>query len=630
MSQEQLDRWEKLRAKKDFRQFPKLLAHAITLVWEMSRAMVFAIVAMRIATGLLSGVMLLLGRNAIAVFSGAGRVETIESLGKIGVVFVVSTILGLVSGELETFLTAQVQRKTMDELLDVATSVRLEQYESPQFYDHLKRVETNALTQPATVVRSLMQLPADLVGVASVMGALIILQPLLLPIVLVSIIPLVLIGRLGARRSFEFAKERVLGDRQRDYLRGVLTGKDEAKEVRAFGSGVELRSRYERLYDAYLAQLRRFRRKQMAFSFLQSMSTFAIVGIWAVFVGSLFISGRTSGANLGAAAVAMPLLLGRVFGFVQRINGLYTSSLFIQDYRDFLRLKPAVQGVESTSAEPIVAAFEKLVVEDVSFTYPGSSTPALHGVNLAIRSGEVVALVGENGSGKTTLAKLLARLFHPASGRVLWDDMDVAIPDAAAIQKHISVIFQDFARYQLSAADNIGLGRSAALADRDAIVKAAAQAGADEFLASLAQGYETILSKAFGGIDLSVGQWQRVALARAFFRNAPFIILDEPTAALDARAEHALFDTIRGLRRGRTVLLISHRFSTVRSADRIYVLKDGTIVESGSHDELMGLGRLYAELYTLQASTTLNPSPETASGNGSERSDGNGMATARA
>src|SRR6476646_5186615 len=190
VEQQLLDRWEKQRAKKDFRQFPKLLFQAITLVWGMSRTMVFAIVAMRIATGLLSGVMLLLGRDALAVFSGAGRVDTIESLGKVGLVCVVSTILGLVSGELETFLTARVQRKTMDELLDVATSVRLEAYESPQFFDHLKRVETNALTQPATVVRSLMQMPADVVGVAAVIGALVVLQPLLLPIVLVSIVPL--------------------------------------------------------------------------------------------------------------------------------------------------------------------------------------------------------------------------------------------------------------------------------------------------------------------------------------------------------------------------------------------------------------------------------------------------------
>ena len=606
VEQQLLDRWEKQRAKKDFRQFPRLLFQAITLVWEMSPTMVFAIVAMRIATGLLSGVMLLLGRNALAVFGGAGRVETIESLGKVGLVFVISTILGLVSGEPETFLTAQVQRKTMDELLDVATSVRLEAYESPQFFDHLKRVETNALSQPVSVVRSLMQLPADLVGVVAVMGALVALQPLLLPIVLVSIVPLALIGRLGARRQFEFAKERVLGDRQRDYLRSVLTGKDEAKEVRAFGSGVELRARYERLYDEYLKHLRRFRRKQLAFSFLQSISTFAIVGVWAVFVGSLFISGRTSGANLGAAAVAMPLLLGRVFGFVQRINGLYTSSLFIEDYRAFLALKPSLEVGETPAADPVVGAFGELAIEDVSFTYPGSSEPALRGVNMTIRSGEVVALVGENGSGKTTLAKLLAHLFHPGSGRVLWDGVDVATRDPAEIQKLISVIFQDFVRYQLSAADNIGLGRSAALADREAIVNAASQAGADEFLEELEKGYETILSKAFGGIDLSIGQWQRVALARAFFRNAPFIVLDEPTAALDARAEHALFDTIRGLRQGRTVLLISHRFSTVRSADRIYVLKGGTIVESGTHGELMALRQLYAELYNLQASTTLN------------------------
>jgi ATP-binding cassette, subfamily B, bacterial len=608
LEQHFLDRWEKRRAKKDFRQFPRLLGEAIKLVWEMSRTMVFIIVAMRIATGLLSGVMLLLGRDALAIFGTAGRVATVESLGKLGLVFVLSTIIGLVSGELETYLTAQVQRKTMDEVLDVATSVRLEAYESPQFFDHLKRVETNALTQPATVVRSLMQLPSDLVGVAAVMGALLVLQPLLLPIVFVSTAPLALIARVGARRAFEFAKERVLGDRQRDYLRSVLSGKDEAKEVRAFGSGVELRARYERLYDQYLKQLRRFRRKQLAVSFLQSIATFAIVGSWAVFIGSLFISGRTSGANLGAAAMAMPLLLGRVFGFVRMIGDLYTSSLFIQDYRTFLALKPSLEMVEAQAAGPPPGAFRELKIEDVYFTYPGSSGPTLQNVNMTIRSGEVVALVGENGSGKTTLAKLLAHLFHPGSGRILWDGVDVETLNPTGIQEQISVIFQDFVRYQLSAADNIGLGRALALSDRDAIVKAASQAGADEFLRNLEKGYETILSKAFGGVDLSIGQWQRVALARAFFRNAPFIILDEPTAALDARAEHALFEKIRELRQGRTILLISHRFSTVRSADRIYVLKGGTIVESGTHSELMAHPRLYAELYNLQASTTLNAS----------------------
>jgi ATP-binding cassette subfamily B protein len=516
-------------------------------------------------------------------------------------------LFGLISGELETFLTDSVQRKTMDEVLDVATTVRLEAYESPQFFDHLKRIESNALNQPATVVSALMQLPANLAGLAAIVVALLILQPLLLPIVLLSMIPLALIARINGRQAFEFAKSRVLGDRQRDYLRGVLTGKDEAKEVRAFGVGIELRGRYERLYDDYLKQLKSFRRKRMAMNFAASIGTFGIVGAWALFIGSLFLTGRTSGANLGAGAVAIPLLLGRIFGFVRLFGDLYTSALFIQDYREFLALKPSWDAGPATSTAGVSPTiFRELTIQDVHFTYPGASQETLRGINMTIHAGQVIALVGENGSGKTTLAKLLAHLFRPASGQIRWDGVDLESLSPREIQNQISIIFQDFVRYELSAADNIALGRAGGSSDRAAIVDAAKQAGADEFLANLEKGYDTILSKAFGGVDLSIGQWQRVALARAFFRNAPFIILDEPTAALDARAEHALFEKIRELRQGRTILLISHRFSTVRSADVIFVLKDGAIIESGSHGELMKLGGLYSELYNLQASTSLN------------------------
>jgi len=604
-----IDQWEKRRQKKDYRQFPRLLKQALQLVWETSRGMMFLVVTLRIASAVMSGAMLLLGRDALAAFGGAGMNGLFEPLGMLGLLFVLSTMFGLISGELETLLTDGVQRKTMDEVLDVATSVRLEAYESPQFFDHLKRIETNALMQPATVVSALMQLPATLAGILAVVGALLILQPLLLPVVLLSMIPLALIARLSGRHAFEFAKARVLGDRQRDYLRSVLTGKDEAKEVRAFGAGVELRARYERLYNEYLKQLRVYRRKRMVVSFAGSMGTLGIVGAWALFIGSLYATGQTSGANLGAGAMAIPLLLGRIFGFVQLFGALYTSALFIQDYREFLALKPSPDADPSTGDAGISAdAFRELTVDDVRFTYPGASQEALRGINMTIRTGQVIALVGENGSGKTTLAKLLAHLFRPVSGRILWNGVDVENLRPEDIQKQISIIFQDFVRYQLSAADNIALGRPASASDQAAIVEAASQAGADEFLKHLEKGYETILSKAFGGVDLSIGQWQRIALARAFFRNAPFIILDEPTAALDARAEYALFERIRELRRGRTILLISHRFSTVRSADIIFVLKDGVIVETGSHAELMMTNGLYAELYNLQASTTLNES----------------------
>jgi ATP-binding cassette subfamily B protein len=605
MQNDWMDRWQKRRAKKDYRRFPRLLSDSIKMVRQTSGPRFLIIVALRTASGLMSGAMLLLGRNALASFVGAGQGGAFfRPLSLLGLVYGLSTVFGLISGELENLLSAQVQRKTMDDVLDVATSVRLEAYESPQFFDHLKRVESNALTEPATVVRTLMQLPANLAGVLAVVGALVLLQPLLLPIVVVSMIPLALMTRINARRAFEFAKQRAPGDRQRDYLRSLLTGKDEAKEVRAFGAGVELRARYERLYDQYLQQLRRFRRKQLAVSAAGSAAAFVVVAFWALFIGSLFISGRTSGPNLGAGAIAIPMLLIRAFGFLRMIGDLYTSALFIEDYREFLKLKTSPAQTPREPAQE--GRFHELTVQNVHFRYPGSSVEALHGVDMTIRAGEVVALVGENGSGKTTLAKLLAHLFRPASGQILWDGVDVDSLDPSDVQRQISVIFQDFVRYQLSAADNIALGRPEAASDRQAVMSAASQAGADEFLSRLENGYDTILSKAFGGIDLSIGQWQRVALARAFFRNASFIILDEPTAALDARAEHALFEKIRELRQGRTVLLISHRFSTVRSADRIYVLKQGGISESGTHAELMAVGGLYAELYNLQATTSLS------------------------
>jgi len=232
-------------------------------------------------------------------------------------------------------------------------------------------------------------------------------------------------------------------------------------------------------------------------------------------------------------------------------------------------------------------------------------------VSLEIRLGETVAVVGENGAGKTTLAKLLCRLYDPDGGTISWDDRDIATCDPDELRSRIAVIFQDFVRYELSARENVGFGDLAALDDVEAVVEAARRAGADEFVADLPEGYETRLGRRFHkGHDLSIGQWQRLALARAFFRDAPLVIMDEPTASLDARAESELFATMDRLFHDRAVLLISHRFSSVRMADRIYVLDDGRIAECGTHDELMASGGLYCELFSLQASAYLqHPAP---------------------
>jgi ATP-binding cassette subfamily B protein len=346
--------------------------------------------------------------------------------------------------------------------------------------------------------------------------------------------------------------------------------------------------------------LRRVVRRRLRFGIFGGLATsFLTAGTIALLVWFV-TSGRMELAEAGAAAAAIVLLGQRLQALLGSAGTLYESALFMEDFTDFVDTLPATFAARATNPPP--AGFSTLAVRDVTFTYPSANHPSLRNVKLDIPRGQIVALVGENGSGKTTLAKVLAGLYQPESGAVTWDGVDLATCDPDLVRSSIAVIFQDFVRYQLSVAENIGLGRHERAGDRAAIVGAARDAGADRYLAAVDKGYDTRLGpQFFGGSDLSVGQWQRMALARAFFRDAPFIILDEPTAALDARAEYELFENIRTLCAGRTVLLISHRFSSVRSADRIYVLDRGAIVEEGNHAQLMSRRGLYAELFTLQA-----------------------------
>lgn len=604
-------RQESRGTKRSFKGTPRNLGYAIRLLWRSAPRLLIVVVALRVFSGLMSGALVLITHSVLK--SGGNPTEgSLLRFLPFVVVLIVTSSIGAGSGQLQGLLAARAQRTIYDEILNVSASVELASYESPAFYDHLKRVDTNALAQPTLVSGALMSLASDGIGVIAATAALLVVQPLLLPLLVVSIFPFFLVARLAGRREFEFAQLRTLGDRQREYLRTVLTAKDEAKEVRAFGSGKLLRQRYEKRYDEYLVQLRRQARRRMVVALMMQLATIAVVGSWIGLIVYLFTSGRSGVAELGAAAVAAPVLLARFAGLGSTMSNLFQASLFIADFRSFLDLK----GQEPADGpKPEVAKFEEIVAEDVHFTYPGAAQEALRGVSIQLRTGEVVALVGENGSGKTTLAKVIGQLYRPTSGRVLVDGVDASTFDPAALRRHMAVIFQDFVRYQLPASENVGLGNPDVIDDIEGITAASSQAGAHEFLEPLPEGYDTILSKAFpGGVDLSIGQWQRVALARAFFREAPFIILDEPTAALDARAEHALFERIRELRRGRTVLLISHRFSTVRSADRIYVLRKGEVVEHGTHDALMAKPGLYAELYGLQTSIDLQPAQATIDG----------------
>jgi ATP-binding cassette subfamily B protein len=320
----------------------------------------------------------------------------------------------------------------------------------------------------------------------------------------------------------------------------------------------------------------------------------------------LLDTGRTSASDAAVAGGALMLLNQRFGSTVGAFGQLYECSLFLRDVRAFFdfshSVRPGTLGAKP--AEPLV----EIVAEDLHFSYPSSESEVIRGVSVRIGRDEVVALVGANGSGKTTLAKLLAQLYRPDQGEVRWNGEPTDELDRSQLALQIAPLFQDFEQYLFTAGDNVGLGRVESIDDRTSIESAAERAGAASFIRSLPAGFDSLLGPEFyGGSDLSIGQWQRIALARAFMRDASLVILDEPTAALDPEAEAALFERLRELCAGRGVLVISHRFSTVTSADRIYVLDGGRVIEAGTHHELMALGGTYHRLFNLQASQYREP-----------------------
>jgi ATP-binding cassette subfamily B protein len=597
---------------RSLRHLPRLCREAVRLVWAAGRRELLVVLAVKAVNGIGLAAVLLLGKEVLdgviaAGRGGAGAELVLPRLLLLTAVMAGLSFLSAIGREHREILAELASRYAQSQIIDVACAVELEAYETPAFHDRLVRAAGGGQFRPWQVVEGLTGLAGALVGIAGVTLALLALQPWLVPLVLAAGVPLLVAVARGGELMFRFHHRTTEAERRRNYLYMLLSGKDAAKELRAFGLEAFLRGRFDRLYDEHLAELRKVARRRLRVSLLGNLVTTAALGGIVAVLLVLALDGRIGLADAGTAAGAVFVLGERLMNGVFSAGMLYESSLFIEDFTSFVAMAPEVEA--RRRRDPAPSGFRRLQVEDVSFTYPSATSPALSGVSMEIGAGEIVALVGENGSGKTTLAKLLCRLYLPHGGRVLWDGVDTAIVDPDELRRSVAVIFQDFLHYSLPASENIGMGRHQRLGDPEAIRGAAVHAGADEFLARLPAGYETVLGPEFeGGHELSVGQWQRVALARAFFRDAPFIILDEPTAALDARAEHELFESIRTLCRGRSVLLISHRFSSVRSADRIYVLDRGRVAESGSHGELMALGGRYAGLFTLQASAYLSPS----------------------
>lgn len=592
------------------RRLSSLIALSVRRVWRAGPKAFLTVVGLQLLAAAALAVQILAVERVLSVILDIA--EDPDALPRLwlpisvlALVTAITALTGTIQGNVERFVGERVTAAMWRDVLGTATKVSLAHFEDPEFFDRLQRVETNALFRPYQITQGLIIMMGSTFASLGLGAALISLHPALLPLLLIGGIPLVLTSRWESRIEFEFAVAQTPPERLREYLILLQTGRDEAAEVRAFGLAGELRRRLDALYTKYLTDLRHHIRRRSILATIGNLGSAVALVLTLFVLVWLVAEGQVTVASAGAAIVAIRVLATQVQQLTIGVRMVFESGLFLDDVETFLHLDLGPGEGDGHLPDP-PASFDDLQVQDVTFSYPRSQAPALDGVSIRIRSGEVVALVGENGSGKTTLAKVVAGLYQPSSGQILWDDVDSRSYRTAGLRDRVTVIFQDFVEYALSAADNVAIGRPDSPPDLDRVRSAAATAGIDRTLSSLPNGYDTTLSSEFpGGRDLSGGQWQRIALARAIYRDAPLVILDEPTSAMDPRAEHDLFASLRSILSGRSALVVSHRFSTVRTADRIYVMENGRVVEQGTHDELMALEGQYADLFRLQAAAYL-------------------------
>ena len=586
------------------------------MVWETEPRYVVGILVLRVARALIPLAVLWVGKlivdevvRAIGV-AGAGepapwlRLAELLAL-ELGIALV-GEGLSRLSALLESLLGDLFANRTSVELMRHAATLDLEQFEDAEIYDRLERARRQTVNRIGLFTLLLATLQ-DLITLVTLSVALAVYVPWLLVLLVVAVLPSLLgethFASLGYSLLYSWTPER----RQLDYLRYIAASDVSAKELKMFGLSDFLVGRYDRLSrEFYEANKALSMRRSLVSSLLAAVGTLGYYAAYAVIIYLTVVGHRSPG---GVFTIGVLTFLAGSFrqsrDLIQRVllslAQIFEQSLYLDDLFSFLALEPRIRPTAGARAvpHPIRQGF---TFEGVGFRYPGAEHWAVRGLDFTLAPGERLALVGENGAGKTTLVKLLARLYEPTEGRILLDGIDLREYDLESLRRNVGVIFQDFVRYDFLLRENIAVGNIGGLEDEPRIQSAAARSLADTVAARLPGRYGQMLGRRFeGGVDLSGGEWQKVALARAYMREAQLLILDEPTAALDARAEYEVFLRFSELTQGRMAVLISHRFSTVRMADRIVVLRGGELVEHGTHEELLALGGLYSELFQLQA-----------------------------
>jgi ATP-binding cassette, subfamily B, bacterial len=592
---------------------PKLLG----LVWETHRPFTAAMVVLRVARGIVPVASLWVGKliiDAVIHAAATGQVGRLWRYVAAECVIVLGgEVLARASALVESLLGDLFSNHTSERLMAHAATLDLAQFENPTFYDHLERARQQT-TGRIALIAQLLGMAQNTLTLATLAAALVAYNAWLLLLLVVAILPSFIGETHFAALSYSLLFRRTPERRELDYLRYVGASDETAKEVQMFGLAPWLTERYRVLARRYYEENARLSvRRAIVSTGLSVIGTLGYYGAYVVILLRAIAGGITIGTLTFLAASFM-----RSRDLIQQLllsaSDIYAQSLNLQDLFTFFAMQPTIlaQSGAKTVPQPIAEGF---VFEDVGFQYPGSERWAVRHVSFALRPGERVALVGENGAGKTTITKLIARLYDPTEGRIFLDGVDLRDYDLASLRQAIGVIFQDFVRYDMRFDENVGVGeigvaREYLEAQRNGtdttslapIVEASDRSLASSLLPRLAGGYRQMLGRRFdGGVDLSGGEWQKIALARAYMRTAQLLILDEPTAALDARAEYEVFVRFSELMAGRMAVVISHRFSTVRMADRIIVLKDGRVVEQGTHEALVAGDGLYAELFAMQA-----------------------------
>ncbi|MDF7810140.1 ABC transporter ATP-binding protein [Hymenobacter sp. YC55] len=589
----------------------KNLPEFLRLIWQTSPSLALSNIGLRLLRAALPVAMLYVGQLILDTVVQLSRqpassrlltpVLTLVAL-EFGLA-ILSDALGRGVALLDSLLGDLFANRTSVRLMEHAAELDLDQFEDSAFYDKLERARRQTLSRTVLMAQVLSQ-AQDAITMAFLAFGLVAFNPWLLLLLLVAVIPAFLGESHFNERSYSLVHSWTPERRELDYLRQTGASDETAKEVKIFGLSEFLIERFKLLSDEFYQK-----NKDLVVRRASWGTFFAAVGAAGyyaayVYIISQAVRGQISIGQLTFLAGSFGRMRGLLEGILSRFSSVADGALYLQDFFDFFHLKPRIIRPDATQVvrpfpQPIQEGF---VFENVGFKYRNAEKWALRNLNFQLKAGEKLALVGENGAGKTTLVKLLSRLYDPTEGRILLDGYDLREYDPAELRQEIGVIFQDFVRFQLPAGQNLAVGRIEEKENRPRIEQAAAQSLADSVIAKLPEGYDQMIGRRFnGGVDLSGGEWQKIALGRAYMRDAQLLILDEPTAALDARAEYEVFQRFNELTKGKTAVLISHRFSTVRMADRILVVENGKSVEIGSHEELLARGGRYAELFQLQA-----------------------------